>query len=58
MFNLWIKIYRSKSWMIMLFFLMSSNFNKALEKIRSKSANTVEQGFAFEKISKIYYCNK
>jgi len=36
---------------------MSSNFNKALEKIRSKSANTVEQGFAFEKISKIYFEN-
>ena len=34
-----------------------SNFNKALEKIRSKSSNTVEQGTAFEKLSKIYFEN-
>tara|TARA_R110000851_G_scaffold154865_1_gene297184 strand:+ start:929 stop:2605 length:1677 start_codon:yes stop_codon:yes gene_type:complete len=33
------------------------NFNKALEKIRSKSSNTVEQGVAFEKLSKIYFEN-
>jgi predicted helicase len=36
---------------------MSSNFNKALEKIRAQSSNTVEQGFAFEKLSKIYFEN-
>jgi hypothetical protein len=31
---------------------MSSNFNQALNIIRKKSSNTVEQGFAFEKLSK------
>ena len=36
---------------------MASNFNKALEKIRAKSSNTVEQGTAFEKLSKIYFEN-
>ena len=36
---------------------MLSNFNKALEKIRSQSSNTVERGFAFEKLSKIYFEN-
>ena len=33
---------------------MPSNFNKTLKKIRTKPSNTVEQGSAFEKISKIY----
>ena len=36
---------------------MASNFNKALDKIRAKSSNTVEQGAAFEKLSKIYFEN-
>lgn len=36
---------------------MASNFNKALDKIRAKSSNTVEQGTAFEKLSKIYFEN-
>jgi len=36
---------------------MSSIFNKTLEKIRAKSSNTVEQGSAFEKLSKIYFEN-
>ena len=36
---------------------MSSNFNLALDKIRSKSSNTVEQGTAFEKLSKIFFEN-
>ena len=36
---------------------MSSNFYKALEKIREKSLNTVEQGIAFEKLSKIFFEN-
>ena len=36
---------------------MSSNFNQALNIIRKKSSNTVEQGFAFEKLSKIYFEN-
>ena len=36
---------------------MESNLTLALEKIRSKSSNTVEQGTAFEKLSKIYFEN-
>ena len=36
---------------------MASNFNKTLDKIRAKSSNTVEQGTAFEKLSKIYFEN-
>ena len=36
---------------------MSSNFKLALNKIRAKSSNTVEQGAAFEKLSKIYFEN-
>ena len=36
---------------------MASNFNKALDKIRAKSSNTIEQGTAFEKLSKIYFEN-
>ena len=39
----------------MLFFHMPSNFNLALDKIRAKSTNTVEQGNAFEKLSKIVF---
>ena len=36
---------------------MNSNFYKALDLIRKKSTNTVEQGFAFEKLSKVYFEN-
>ena len=36
---------------------MESNLNQALEKIKSKSSNTVEQGTAFEKLAKIYFEN-
>ena len=36
---------------------MESNLNEALEKIKSKSSNTVEQGTAFEKLAKIYFEN-
>ena len=36
---------------------MSSNFELALNKIREKSSNPVEQGTAFEKLSKIYFEN-
>ena len=36
---------------------MSSNFFRALSKIRQRSSNTVEQGNAFEKLSKIYFEN-
>ena len=36
---------------------MSSSLNKALEKIRDESSNTVEKGAAFEKLSKIYFEN-
>ena len=36
---------------------MDSNFYKALSLIREKSENTFEQGFAFEKLSKVYFEN-
>ena len=36
---------------------MESNLNEALEKIKFKSSNTVEQGTAFEKLAKIYFEN-
>ncbi len=36
---------------------MSSNFELALSKIRAISSNPVEQGTAFEKLSKIYFEN-
>ena len=36
---------------------MSSNFELALSKIRANSSNPVEQGTAFEKLSKIYFEN-
>ena len=36
---------------------MASNFYKALNKIKKNSSNTVEQGKAFEKLSKIYFEN-
>ena len=36
---------------------MESNLTQALEKIKSKSSNTVEQGTAFEKLAKIYFEN-
>ena len=36
---------------------MDSNFYKALNLIREKSENTFEQGFAFEKLCKVYFEN-
>ena len=36
---------------------MVSNFSKALEILKSRSTNTVEQGASFEKISKIFFEN-
>ncbi len=36
---------------------MMKNFNEALIRIRSRSSNFVEQGNAFEKLSKIYFEN-
>ena len=36
---------------------MSSNFYKTLNLIKERSKNTVEQGIAFEKLSKVYFEN-
>ena len=36
---------------------MDSNFYKALNLIRKKSEITFEQGFAFEKLCKVYFEN-
>ena len=57
MFSLCILISDSKPNKFVLIFFMPTNFNIALEKIRAKSSNTVEQGSAFEKLSKIYFEN-